>query len=207
MLSSDQIQCLLLHRLWIDRNSRHRISADHFQLFSLNAVRSACLHCKLFQFRQIKAVPDCSEKAIQLSRLQCRRSSSTDIHCIRFPLSRHPAKCFQFLDQCIQIGIYLIFPLADRRRTERTVGTDTRTKRNPDIKAESFAGIQLSKLLLFPARNLISKFCLFFRNTVFFLQELPDLYLIQSGFQFLHHKFRRSDSRKHPPRQFPVAFL
>ena len=64
MLSSDQIQCLLLHRLWIDRNSRHRISADHFQLFSRNAVRSACLHCKLFQFRQIKTVPDCSEKAI-----------------------------------------------------------------------------------------------------------------------------------------------
>ena len=39
-------------------------AADHFQLFSRNAVRSACLHCKLFQFRQIKTVPDCSEKAI-----------------------------------------------------------------------------------------------------------------------------------------------
>ena len=47
MLSSDKIQCLLLHCLWVDRDAGYRIFADYLKFFLCDTVWSSGFNCKL----------------------------------------------------------------------------------------------------------------------------------------------------------------
>ena len=113
MFSSDKIQCLLLHCLWVDGNAGYRIFADHFELFSCDAVRSSGFNCKLKHMLQVKILPDCSKQTVKLICLECCRCSSTDVYRIEW-FSLHQLCCsLQFFDHRIKVTIDLIFPLSD----------------------------------------------------------------------------------------------
>ena len=113
MFSSDKIQCLLLHCLWVDRDAGYRIFANHFELFSCDTVRSSGFNCKLKHMLQVKILPDCSKQTVKLICLECCRCSATDIYGIQ-RLSLHQlCRSLQFFDHCVKVTIDLIFPLSD----------------------------------------------------------------------------------------------
>ena len=83
MLSSDQIKRFLVHRLRVDRDAADAMIPQHLQLFCRNAVRTSGFHRKLPEPAVVKSFLQLCQKAIQLFRLQRRRSASADVDCIQ----------------------------------------------------------------------------------------------------------------------------
>ena len=168
MFSSDKIKRLLLHCLWVDGNAGYRIFADHFELFSCDAVRSSGFNCKLKHMLQVKILPDRFKQTVKLVCLECCRCSAADIYGIQ-RLSLHQLCCsFQFFDHRIKVTIDLIFPLSDWWRAEWAVGADAWTEWNSCIQAIAIFTVQLIKKCLFTACNLIRNLCFFIANTILF---------------------------------------
>ena len=83
VMPADQVKCLLIHRLGIDRNTAHRIMPHSLQLFSVNTVRPAGFNGKLLYSIISEASADMIEKTVQLSCRQCRGSTASDINRVK----------------------------------------------------------------------------------------------------------------------------
>ena len=66
--SADQIQCFLIHRLRINRNTINMVFSQYLQLILRNAVRSSGFHSFLTDMRQIKILFQTGQKTVHLSR-------------------------------------------------------------------------------------------------------------------------------------------
>ena len=136
MSASDDIQCLLVHGLWIYRNPRDRVISDHHQFFSGDTVRSSCLDRKFHKVLAVKMFHKGIKQDFQLFWFQSSRCSASDVDSVQFftLLSHNLRDSFDFFAQSLKIQIYPVLPLFQRIRAKRTVKADTRAERDSDIK-------------------------------------------------------------------------
>ena len=81
--SSDHIQCLLLHGLWIDGNSANSMLSDHSQLVLSNAVRSSGFDRIFFQMFKGKMFFQETQNPVHLLCTQGCRCTASHINRIK----------------------------------------------------------------------------------------------------------------------------
>ena len=83
MPTTDQIKGFLLHRLWIDRNSRHTITLHHTQFLCRNTIRAPCFYRKLPHLRPVKRILKLQKKPLQFLWFQCSRRAAANINAVQ----------------------------------------------------------------------------------------------------------------------------
>ena len=110
MMTSDNIQCLLLHRLRIDGDTADSVITQHLKLLLRDGIRSSCLYGKFDTMAKIKAAADLADQTVKLIRFQRRRCTSADIDGVQLLVIILRCHIIEFLLQSIQIRIHLISP-------------------------------------------------------------------------------------------------
>ena len=171
MLTSDDLQCFLIHGLWIYRNSCYRIFTDCFQFLACDAVRSSSLYSKFSKSLKSESLSYCIQQLTDLMRKQCSRCTAANINGIQLSALHHKSCFSYFFAESFHILICSLLPYFQWIRTERTVQTNTWTEWDSNIKTISILIINVLENLSFSVCNSNGKRC-FLRTYQIFLTHL-----------------------------------
>ena len=148
-----------------------------------------------------------TQQTIQLIGFQRSRRTSPYVNGIQCTYFHGLSNVSQFPAKGIQIIINPIFPPFKRRGTERTVQTNTGTKRNPYIKTVSIFIINFFQKFPLPVRNGNRKCRFFIACIIRITHIICCLHITHTGFDQTHCNLCWTDSRKIAPWQCFSCFL